>query len=151
MESDLCWKSSECPSFQRGDFFLVTIHFIWVHFNFLHASSDSTFIKQYQYSFPDASLGMSLWWCAHCLPNLPSRQFESVASRVSHVTLQTVRVWGSLELDTLLNILLILEVASVSQQVASHRGCARITWSIYYAHALRASLYSRQWDAIKFC
>ena len=34
--------------------------------------------------------------------------FESVASRASHVTLQTVRVWGSLELDTLLNILLVL-------------------------------------------
>ena len=39
------------------------------------------------------------------VPNLPWCQFESVASRASHVTLQTVHVW---ELDTLLNVLLIV-------------------------------------------
>ena len=42
------------------------------------------------------------------MPNLSSHRFESVASRASHVTLQTVCVLGSLELDTLLNILLII-------------------------------------------
>ena len=51
------------------------------------------------------------------MPNLPLRRFESVASRVSHITLQTVRVWGSLELDTLNVLLMAPRVYDITRSI----------------------------------
>ena len=53
-------------------------------------------------------------------PNIPERRYESIASCASHVTLQTVRVWGSLVLHTLFNALLIIPPLGYNSHASSY-------------------------------